>query len=192
MMTMTTMKRSRLAPYRLACQPALLVVAFGLVFSGCDDAVNQSDTVQIETLQKRLISESVLEDEQMVSEVRKQLLADGVEKVEVVLKGRINAGKEALPWETGKAAFVLTDAIGHEGEKDHDPHTCPFCSRNINDYLVMVSFLDDAGQLIDIDSRKLFDVTEKQLVYVKGTARIDADDDLLYLDAVKLHAVTDQ
>lgn len=191
MMTMTTTRRSRFAPYRLTHQPILLGVCVILFFSGCEDAANPTDTARIDALRQQLISKSVLDGERMVSDVRKQLQSEGVEQIDVVLKGRINAGKEASPWEPGKAAFVLTDAIGHEGEADHDPHTCPFCSRNINDYLVMVSFLDDDGQLIDIDSRKLFDVAEKQLVYVKGAARIDADDDLLYLDAVKLHPVTD-
>ena len=163
-------------------------VVLCLVVVGCAEDPN----VQLERVSKDFVSSSVLSGEQMVSEIRKQLAVEGVDQVDVVVKGRINAGKEAVPWEPNKAAFVLTDAIRHEGESDHDPHTCPFCSRNINDYLVMVSFKDDKGSLIDIDSRKLFDVTEKQLVYVKGTARIDPDDDLLYLDAAKLHTTAKQ
>ncbi len=183
---MTTTKRSSLRFRRLACQ--VMPVVLCLVVVGCAEDPN----VQLERVSKDFVSSSVLSGEQMVSEIRKQLAVEGVDQVDVVVKGRINAGKEAVPWEPNKAAFVLTDAIGHEGESDHDPHTCPFCSRNINDYLVMVSFKDDKGSLIDIDSRKLFDVTEKQLVYVKGTARIDPDDDLLYLDAAKLHTTAKQ
>lgn len=191
-MITTTMTRSKVSGFRASFLLVASSVFFGVLFSGCDDAPEMTDTVDVELLQQQLISESLLEDEQMVSEIREQLAAEGVEEIDVVVKGRINAGKEDSPWEPDKAAFVLTDAIGHEGEQDHDPHTCPFCSRNINDYLVMVSFLDDDGQLIDIDSRKLFNLTDNQLIYVKGTARIDADDNLMYLDADKLHAATDQ
>ena len=187
-MTTTTTKKNRLARRPMA----FLTVVFGLFICGCEDVSDQAEQVGLKTLQQKLISHSVLDGEQMVSEVRKQLQAEDVTDVEVVLKGRINAGKEGSPWEPGKAAFVLTDAIGHEGESDHDPHECPFCSRNINDYLVMVSFLDDDGQLIEVDSQKLFDVSEKQTVYVAGTARIDPDDDLVYLDAAKIFPVTDQ
>lgn len=191
-MIMTTTTKSKVCGFR----PSSLLVAsslfFGVLLSGCDDAPEMTGTVDVKSLQQQLISESPLENEQMVSEIRKQLEAEGVEEVDVVVKGRINAGKEDSPWEPDKAAFVLTDAIGHEGEQDHDPHTCPFCSRNINDYLVMVSFPDDDGQLIDVDSRELFKVTDNQLVYVKGTAEIDPDDGLLYLNAVQLHTVTDQ
>ncbi|MEZ6127102.1 MAG: hypothetical protein R3C59_00305 [Planctomycetaceae bacterium] len=107
------------------------------------------------------------------------------DQVDVVIKGRIHAG-DASPWADGMAAFVLTDATGHDGESDHDPHTCPFCSRRINDYLAKVSFLNDAGELIEIDSRKLFDVTDRQLVYVTGTGRID-DDGLLNVTATGLY-----
>lgn len=187
-MTTTMMKRSRSAPRPLA----LLTVVMGFFIYGCDDVPDESALIDTNVLQQELISQSVLADEQMVSEVRKQLQAEDVTTVEVVFKGRIDAGKEGSPWEPGKAAFVLTDAIGHEGESDHDPHECPFCSRNINDYLVMVSFLDDESQLIEVDSQELFGVSEKQMVFVAGTARIDPDDNLVYLDATKIYPVTDQ
>lgn len=100
--------------------------------------------------------------------------ADAKKQVDVVIKGRIDAG-DTTPWADGLAAFVITDATGHDGEADHNPHTCPFCSRNIKDYLAKVSFVNESDQLIEIDSRKLFDVREKQLVYITGTGTVDQD-----------------
>lgn len=186
-MTMIMPRKSKSAAIQPRCLLALLV---GCLISGCaEDKSNQSD-LDLPGLRAQLISEAALEGEQMVSDVRKQLReADVDELPNVVVKGRIDAGKEMSPWEDGKAAFVLTDATGHEGEDDHDVHACPFCSRKINDYLVMVSFFDDDGNLYEADSRELFQVQEKQLLQIKGTARIDPDDDLLYLKADQLHRV---
>lgn len=183
MMT-TMMKRSN-----CRFQILSLAVACSCVVTGCNNGAVDDLGKAAQDQHQKLISDSVLEGEQMVSEVRKQLAADDINHLTVVLKGRIDAGEDSSPWEDGKAAFVLTDAIGHEGETDHDPHTCPFCSRNINDYLVMVSFHDDEGNLIETDSRKLFGVKEKQMVFVSGEARINEDDGLLLLDADKLHVV---
>jgi len=175
---------------------ALLVLA-----SGCGDVVDP----QVQAAREKLLLQSAPTGETSVSKILTLLTpleteqgetnegetatdADGQEvseQVDVVIKGRIYAG-DASPWADGMAAFVLTDATGHEGESDHDPHTCPFCSRKINDYLAKISFLNDAGELIEIDSRKLFDVKDKQLVFVKGTGRID-DDGLLNVTADGLY-----
>lgn len=180
---------------RMRCTTGLLM-ALLLVVSGCADAVDP----QIQSLRQKFLLESAPSEETSVSKVLKSLqppepdaesetdtaddtaadsaeIADDkivadVDEVDVVLKGRIYAGENS-PWVNGMAAFVLTDATGHEGESDHDPHTCPFCSRKINDYLAQISFVNDNGDLIEIDSRKLFDVKDKQLVFVQGKGRID-------------------
>jgi hypothetical protein len=110
-----------------------------------------------------------------VSKIRKLLKEpDAVAETEVVLRGRIWAG-EIPPWEDGKAAFVLTDATGHDGDDDHDPHACPFCSRDIDDYIAAIRFHNDDGTVTPIDSRELFDVTEKQMVIVKGVGSMNGD-----------------
>ena len=168
-------------------RPCWLLCALPLLFAaGCVDPVDP----RIEAIRKQFLLTSVPEGETSVSKIRKTLLepeddAEVVNEVSVVIRGRIHAG-DLPPWETGKTAFVLTDATGHDGDEEHDPHTCPFCSRNIKDYLVKVSFRDDAGNLIDIDSREVFGVTEKQLVIITGRASID-DDGLLKVDATGLH-----
>lgn len=185
---MTSM-RARQADLRMPGFAALTYATLGIaaaffcgLLCGCGDSVD----ADVLAMRNKLVLTQMPADEQSVSRIRAALSEDGVGSVDVVIRGRIHAG-DLPPWEDGKAAFVLTDATGHEGEEDHDPHTCPFCSRNINDYLAMVVF-SDSGTDINIDSRELFEVKEKQLVLVRGKAKIGGDD-LLQVDANGIYIV---
>lgn len=161
----------------------ILLILVSCVFTGCGDSVSP------ETLaaRKKFTLTSQPTGESSVSNIRKTLLEDAApEEIDVVLRVRIHAG-DMPPWEKGKAEFVVTDATGHEGEDDHDPHTCPFCSRHIDDYVANVKFRD-GGNVIEIDSRELFEVHERQLIYIRGKATIDADD-LLNINADGIYIV---
>jgi hypothetical protein len=148
--------------------PAVIML---LAVAGCGESVDP----KIQALRDRLIVTTAPEGEASFKSFRKILEADdGPAEVSVVLRGRIHAG-DIPPWEPGKAAFAFTDATGHDGEDDHDPHTCPFCSRNIKDYLADVYFRSADGNVIDVDSRELFEVKEKQIVVVEGVAEIGPD-----------------
>jgi hypothetical protein len=147
---------------------------------GCGDAVDHEALA----LRQKLVLSSAPTEQTSVSKIRKLLMEpDAVAETEVVLRGRIWAG-EMPPWEVGKAAFVLTDATGHDGDDDHDPHACPFCSRDIDDYVAAIRFHDDDGTVTPIDSRELFDVKEKQMVIVKGLGSMDGD--RLRIDATNI------
>ncbi|MDG1894116.1 MAG: hypothetical protein P8J37_04330 [Fuerstiella sp.] len=147
---------------------------------GCGDAVDREALA----LRQKLVLSSAPTEQTSVSKIRKLLMEpDAVAETEVVLRGRIWAG-EMPPWEVGKAAFVLTDATGHDGDDDHDPHACPFCSRDIDDYVAAIRFHDDDGTVTPIDSRELFDVKEKQMVIVKGLGSMDGD--RLRIDATNI------
>jgi hypothetical protein len=175
---------SKSAVYRAGLRPVIFSLALLSVFAvaGCGDGVDQ----RIQDLRARLVATSVPEGEVPVPEARKAVqAANPPGPVSIVVRGRINAG-ELPPWETGKAAFMLTDATGHDGDETHDPHTCPFCSRNIEDMMARVEFLDDKGQVIAVDSRNLFDVKEHQLVVVKGKGVIN-DSGILILTADSLY-----
>ena len=138
---------------------------------GCGETVDREALA----LRQKLVLSSAPTDATSVSRIRQLLMEpDAAAKTEVVLRGRIWAG-EIPPWEDGKAAFVLTDATGHDGEDDHDPHACPFCSRDIDDYIAAIRFHNDDGTVTSIDSRELFDVTEKQMVIVKGVGSINGE-----------------
>ncbi len=154
------------------------------IFAGCGKPVDPA----VLAIRQKLILTATPQDSTSISKIRAALSKDAAEdSVDVVVRGKIHAG-DSPPWETDQAAFILTDATGHDGDEDHDPHTCPYCSRNINDYMAKVRFLDDSG-VIPIDSRELLDLQEKQLVLVQGVATIDDDDNLLTIDAKGLFPV---
>lgn len=161
-----------------------LLLATALV-AGCSDATPSSATGP-SAAGKKFLTENPPDGVRSVKEIRDELqAADASETVAAVVRGRINAG-ELPPFEEGKAAFALTDATGHDGDDDHDPHTCPFCSRSIGDYIGQISFYGDDSNLIATDARELFGVKEKSMVVVSGEARI-GDDGMLQIRAEKIH-----
>lgn len=175
-----------------------------LTLSGCGE---DGPDAAVNRWRSELLLESSPSGESPIEKVRKRIKGDNVEVTdtqvtsdgqaddtgelpeddrvagkgsieEFVLLGRINAG-DAPPWERGKAAFLLTDATGSHGDPDHNPFECPFCSRNIQDFTARVEFRDESGELVPVDSRELFDVSEDQVVLVRGTGSIDASDMLI-------------
>ena len=123
--------------------------------------------------------------EKPIADIRKAL-KDGELKPDqtFVVRARINAG-DFPPFADGMAAFVVTDATGHDGDESHNPHECPFCKRDIKNVIARVEFKDKAGALIKTDARELFDVKEFDLLVIEGTGQF-AEDDTLVIDATKL------
>lgn len=161
------------------------IISLLLVTAGCGEPVDP----RIAALKQKFVLTNPPEGERTVSSIRKAILKpeEGTEatpELDVVIRGRINAG-ELPPWESGKTAFMLTDATGHTGDSEHDPHTCPYCSENLEDYLVQVSFRDEQGELFQVDSRQAFGVQEKQLLLIQGRARVE--NDMLQVDATGLY-----
>lgn len=106
---------------------------------------------------------------------------------EVVVRARINAG-EMTPWTQDQAAFIVTDATGHDGSEEHDPHQCPFCRRDIRDHIALVRCTGDDGQLVPMDARQLLGVAKGELLVVQGTiADIEAEE--LAINAQQIHVV---
>ncbi len=159
--------------------PFLAVLLSALTVVGCGGPGENSE---LQALRQKLIAGQPADNVVAIEDVR-QHLQDGEREpgTEVTVRGRINAG-DISPWEPGKAAFVLTDATGHDDDDEHDPHECPFCSRKIESMIAHVEFRDDAGQVIAVDARELFDVQDKQLVVVRGAASLD-DSGILQLSA---------
>lgn len=99
-------------------------------------------------------------------------------KPEVVVVGRITAGGSE-PWVTGKAAFVITELPpeddSHSHEAGHDPDSCPFCKHRASKApMAVVQFLDDEGNVLPIDARKLFGLKKNQVVVIRGHVEIDS------------------
>jgi len=124
-------------------------------------------------------------DSVVVSRVRSRLQQENAPtSIDVVLTGRVYAGKESEPWSSGRCAFILTDFTGHSGDSEHDPYECPFCSESIEDYRAFIRFGDD-GEAANVDAREVFAITERQKVTLKGTASLDDHGDVV-VDGVGL------
>jgi hypothetical protein len=63
-------------------------------------------------------------------------------------------------------------AHGHQG---HDHEDCPFCdhAKSQTDSRAIVQFVDERGERLPIDARKLLGVKKDQVVVVRGSGKID-------------------
>lgn len=103
----------------------------------------------------------------------------------LVLVGRI--GGAANPWIDGRAAFTLLDAsmsVVAEGEDSgEEGELCmgDCCATERLECTTLVKVVDAQGQLVPVDSRKLFGLKESDMVVVKGTAKKDKSGNFVML-----------
>ena len=163
--------------------PALLCIA--LVCSGCGGAVSD----EVTAMRDKWLVQTPPAGATPISEIKSRHSAGelGVGS-DVVIRARINAG-EMSPWTQNQAAFIVTDATGHDGSEDHDPHQCPFCRRDIRDHIALVRCTAADGQLVPMDARQLLGVTKGELLVVQGKI-CDGDVDALTIDAERVHVVS--
>lgn len=97
----------------------------------------------------------------------------------VVVLGRVGTD-ESQTWEPGKAAFVITDPTAEMPEHDHgaghDAENCPFCNAEAEkgpDPAALVQVVDEQGNVLPHDARKLFALAAGQMVVVRGKATVD-------------------
>ncbi len=152
------------------CAATLLVASFGL---GCDNAVDPK--------LREMRSRFVLAEEPAAPTSIEAAIPTIAEKPEVTLLGRINAGTSE-PFEPAQATMVLSEAP--DPAHNHDPGDCPFCKRRLeNAKSCIVRFLDEKGEVIKQDARKLLGVTKDQDVVVTGHATLLTQLDILQVDA---------
>ncbi len=158
-----------------------LAIACCLMATGCGDGASP----KVLALRSQFVAANAPKNERPVPDIRKDLKSGELKPdTTFVVRARINAG-DFPPFAEGKAAFIVTDATGHEGDESHDPHECPFCKRDIKNVMARAEFADDTRQMIGIDSRELFNVREFDLLVIEGTGHFDADD-MLVIDVKKL------
>ena len=143
--------------------------------AGCGSGIDP----EIMALREKFVVEQPPGDERPMPEIRADLKSgkltpDSPFSVRV----RINAG-EVPPFAPGKATFIVTDATGHDGDESHNPHDCPFCKRDIKSVIAQVEWNDQNGKVLQVDSRKLFDVKEFDLLVLEGTGKFSNDDTLI-------------
>jgi len=155
----------------------MLCLTMVLVHFGCQESVARYDPAKLAAARKQFLLEEEPEGVEGVLDVQENYQSPR----EVVLVGQI--GGVANPWTPGKAAFILADPITLSEIKssatDHvcsDP-ACKFCARQkvnqLKEGLAAVEFQDDRGQVLPMDARNLFDVSEKQVVVVCGKAHVN-------------------
>lgn len=152
-----------------------------LTLSGCGDGLSP----EAHTIRTSLLVSEAPAGERPIPEVRKELQDGTLDAVRpFVVRARINAG-DFPPFAEGIAAFVVTDATGHDGDEEHNPHECPFCKRDINSVIARVEIRQQDGKLIEIDARELFSLKEFDLLVIEGTGAI-GEDDMLVIKATKI------
>lgn len=151
------------------------------ILAGCGESIDP----QVLSLRQELLVKEAPANERPVADIRKDLKSGELKPdSRFVVRARINAG-DFPPFADGMAAFVITDATGHDGDESHNPHECPFCKRDIQNVIARVEFTDKGGKLIQTDARQLFDVKEFDLLVIEGSGRF-ADDDTLIIAASKM------
>lgn len=153
-----------------------------LVVVGCGETLDP----KIAAIRDKVASQQKLGDAKPIPDVRKELKSGDLKaNSKFIVRARINAG-DFPPFVDGMAAFVVTDANGHDGDESHNPHECPFCKRDINNMIAQVQVTDEAGQMLQKDARELLNVKEFDLLEIEGTGRFD-DGDMLVIDANRIY-----
>lgn len=154
-----------------------LVGCLSLVaFVGCADQPNAEQTADVSTVSaegaKYLLSD-LPADALEVNQVR-EAVQDGDE---VTMVGRI--GGSVNPWNEGRAAFTLVDnslkaCSDIPGDKCKKPWDyCCVSGKKIAASSALIKVVDDQGDLVKADARKLLPVKELSTVVVKGKAQLD-------------------
>lgn len=94
---------------------------------------------------------------------------------EVEIVGQV-ALVDLEPFVEGKAAFAISEAPdpSHGHATPFESISCPFCRRKaLKAPTASVEFKDNGGQVIPIDSRKLFNLQKGQIVVIRGTGNFD-------------------
>ena len=142
---------------------------------GCGESIDP----QTLTMRNKYLSARPISGERPVPDIRKELEVGTLSADSLfTIRARINAG-EFSPFGEGQAAFLVTDATGHDGDESHDPHECPFCKRDIQSMMARVEFDDETGTVAKVDSRTLLGVKEFDLVVIEGRGRLEEDGTLI-------------
>ena len=103
---------------------------------------------------------------------------------DVVLTARIGVRELPQWWVDGKSSFYVSEGTPgshYAAGPDHDPATCPFCSRNwkVEDSMALIHLVDETGERIPVEATKLLNVDDGDLVVVRGTASLDESGHLI-------------
>ena len=144
-----------------------LIVFFGAFAVGCDtkEPVTNSE-VPLDGGKYILTTEPA--DPQTPTEIKESV----TEPTLVAIAGRIHAG-DAVPFQDGVASFLISQLPEGDHAEDDPDHAdnCPFCKRKLkNAPKAVVRVLDDSGEVLAVDARKLLGIAKGDVVVVRGSA----------------------
>jgi hypothetical protein len=96
----------------------------------------------------------------------------------VVLTVRAGARDVNPWWKSETASFYASEATPgshYSFDPNHDPTTCPFCSRKwkVEDSMALVHLVDRTGARIPVNAPELLGIAEGDMIVVQGTASVD-------------------
>jgi hypothetical protein len=96
----------------------------------------------------------------------------------IVLTVRIGARDLSQWWKSDTASFYVSEATPgshYSFDPNHDPSTCPFCSRKwkVEDAMALVHLVDSTGARIPVNAPDLMNLEEGDCIVVRGTAAVD-------------------
>jgi hypothetical protein len=180
---------------RFGCYPAprpliaglLVSIATGWLIPAADAA-----SPQVAEHRSRLELSAVPRDPVQVLDVLTQLKkrpqqAKSAPVAEVTVAGQIggmpNPWRDShpdFPWFAGQASFFMLDSkvavqFANHAKHHGGDHNCAFCQRLAEKSahaVAVVNLVNEAGQIVPIDSRELFPLKEGQSVVVRGRAEL--------------------
>ena len=145
-----------------------LIVFAGIFAAGCGTKELVTSSGKLPAGGGKYILATEPSDPQTPTEVKESV----TEPTLVAITGRIDAG-DVEPFQDGVASFLISQLPeGDHAEGDPDPaDNCPFCKRKLtNAPKAVVRILDDSGEVMTVDARKLLGIAKGDVVVVRGSA----------------------
>ena len=158
----------------------LIALGFAALTAGCQTSSDAPASADTSAAQSDLLLASEPSGAKPVIEVRK----DAKDGDDVTITGRI--GGDVDPWVEGRAAFLIVDpSLTPCNEREGDSCRTPWdycCDLNrLAESKATIKFVDEAGQTLPTDARKLLGVKELERVTIRGKAKRDEAGNLTVL-----------
>ncbi len=153
---------------------AVSLTAVPLIIAGCTNSAPPAASAPVAATPsaegKSFILASEPADAKGVNQTRK----DSKDADEIAIVGRI--GGDANPWVDDQAAFMIVDTkLAPCADEEGCPTPWDYCclTDQLPENKAMVKFVDDKGEPLSTDARKLLGLKELQTVVVHGKAKRD-------------------
>lgn len=160
---------------RLRAGCALFVAAL-CCLPGCS-----TEDPRLESLREQFVLRTEPTEPTTIADAKAKLAEDP----HVKFVGRV-AADECQAFTRSKASFLVTEILpdehGHVG-KDHADN-CPFCKRKAAEApRAAVQFVDEAGETLAVDARKLFSIEPGDTAVIRGTGELVTELDVFVVTA---------